>query len=241
MQGASWGTPWHLGVGVAIPRAAPLDARATPHPPECPRSQRHTDLAPPRATGPAGTGSAGSTPIYLIYSYKIEPVRRGVAICPLFASWPLYSRRRTRSVCLCELEGEASRRALRRARVAARERWRPGSRSLPPRNTCTSKDSCDRHSVRPRTRRLCEVCRHSGFVRAFTMCVWGGSGGVTAACAGGACAHAPSTAATAANSTGPVTSGGKRTQAEKTPSSLWVGSGLSAALPGRETLPPQTP
>ena len=158
---------------------------------------------------------------------------------------------RTRSACLCKLEGEASRRAILRARVAARERWRPGSwrpgrwlpgsRSFPPGNTCTSTDPCERHSIRPRTRRFCEACRQRGFVRALTMCVCGGSGGVTAARAGGARAHAPSTDARAASSTRPVTSGGRRTQAENTPSSLWVGSGLSAALPGRETLPPHTP
>ena len=193
-------------VGVAIPaaRRAPactLDARATPQSAPEARDTRTSLLHGP--WGQLGQGVRG-LPQYLICSnIKLNPCAVS-SRCPLFASWPLYSRRRTRSVCQCELEGEASRRALRRARVAARERWRPGSRSLPPRNTCTSKDSCDRHSVRPRTRRLCEVCRHSGFVRAFTMCVWGGSGGVTAACAGGACAHAPSTAATAATATPPT-------------------------------------
>ena len=57
LQGASWGTPWHLGVGVAIPRAAPLDARATPQSAPEARDTRTSLLHGPR--GQLGQGVRG--------------------------------------------------------------------------------------------------------------------------------------------------------------------------------------
>ena len=70
---------------------------------------------------------------------------------------------RTRSACLCKLEGEASRRGYsscaRRARGWRPGRWRPESRSFPPN---VHLDGPLRAHHWPRTRRLCEACASAG-------------------------------------------------------------------------------
>lgn len=124
-RGGPCGGPWELGRRERDPaRPAPGDARATPQSAPEARDTRTSLLHGQR--GQLGQGVRG-LPQYLIYSYKIEPVRRGVAmplvriLAALFASANAICvpvRARGRGVA----EGPTPR-ARRRAREVAA--WEP--------------------------------------------------------------------------------------------------------------------
>lgn len=114
---------WRRDPGRA-PRPCTLDARATPQSAPEARDTRTSLLHGPR--GQLGQGVRG-LPQYLIYSYKIEPVRRGVAmplvriLAALFASANAICvpvRARGRGVA----EGPTPRARCRAREVAA---WEP--------------------------------------------------------------------------------------------------------------------